>query len=100
MDQAAWMGVLVGALVGSAYAWSQVRSLQRLDAARRRGALPNLTAQLPGALGRLVFVAAVLALVLLAPSEKIHKWWLTGSLAVFYSVPLFWRLRQSWTDKR
>lgn len=95
MDGAAWTGLLVGALVGSAYAWSQAHSLRRLDETRRRGETPSLTAQVPAALGRLVVVAVVLGLMLVAPPEKINKWWLTASLAVSYSVPLFWRLRKS-----
>ena len=94
MNQAAWLGLLIGTALGAGYAWSQARSLRRLDAARQRGEPPPLAWQFSAAVARLGFLAVALAVVALAPSEKIHKWWLTGSLAVFYSVPLFWQVRR------
>jgi len=42
----------------------------------------------------------VLGVLVLAPPGTVSKWWLTGSFAVAYSVPLFWRLRRVGLRKR
>ena len=100
MDQSAWLGLVVGAMLGGAYAWFQLRSLRRGAQQQPTATVTGLMTQLPAAIARLGFLVIVMVLLLAAPGEKINKWWLTGSLALFYSVPLFWRLRRLIAEKR
>ncbi len=100
MDQAAWLGLAVGSIIGGAYAWFQLRSLYRTDKSRDKESTPGLSGQMAGAGARLLFLATVLVLLVMVPGEKIDKGWLTGSLAVFYGVPLMWRLKKMFAHKQ
>ncbi len=100
MEQSAWIGLAVGGSIGGAYAWFQLRSLRRTPADAADDQTTGLAPQVPGAVARLTVLVVLLVLLVAVPGEKIHKGWLTGSLAVFYGVPLVWRLRQIFTAKQ
>ncbi len=100
MEQSAWTGLGLGAAIGGLYAWFQLRSLQRADQAGGDGKGPHLAGHVPGAIGRLGFLMLVLVLLVTVPGDKIDKGWLTGSLAIFYGVPLIWRLKRMFAAKQ
>jgi hypothetical protein len=93
MDRAALFGLVIGAVVGGAYAWLHLRSLRRAEAAQKAGQPVGVGRQLPGSLARVAMLMLVLVLLATVPDAKVSKWWLTGSLMVCYSVPFFWRMR-------
>lgn len=84
-------GMAVGIILGGAFAWLQLQALRRNVLLEKRQELPTLLKQLPGSGGRVAFLLIALVLVqVLVPN--VDKWWLSGSLAVSYSVPFLWRL--------
>ncbi len=100
IQRAEAVGLAVGVLLGSAYAFLQIRSLRRQDADRREGRLPALGAQFGTAALRLALLVVALLAVVMVPSTQLNRWWLTVSLLVFYSLPLFWQLRRMTASKR
>jgi hypothetical protein len=45
-------------------------------------------------------VLLVVTLLLAVRFTSANRWWLTGSLAVSYSVPFFWQLRRIFLQKK
>ncbi|NQU10916.1 hypothetical protein HQ590_09010 [bacterium] len=94
MSQSDLVGLVIGLVLGGGYSWWQGRALQRAAAGTLRGEEVPLGQQVLGAVVRLLVIGLVLLLLVLAPPGTVDKWWLTGSFAGAYSVPLFWRLRR------
>ncbi len=93
MGHAALNGAVIGAVIGGGYAWLQLRSLRRTAQAQQAGQPASLGGNAAGAFSRVaLLLVALLVVQLLLPAGQIDKWWLTGALAVSYSVPFFWRL--------
>jgi Na+/glutamate symporter len=98
MDYPASLGLILGAIIGGAYAAWQLAALRKNERlqAQQPGA-PKLSAMLPGSMTRvaLLVVALVLVQVLVPAEHKTPKfyWCLTGAVVVTYSVPFFWRLK-------
>lgn len=95
MNRPAVLGVLFGAAIGTAYAASQWWEWRR----REKAAPPRtVTALLPAAVARLVFL--VLACALAIRFTEADKYWLTGSLAAAYSLLLIWQLKRMCTRRQ
>jgi len=92
MDGSAWIGLILGTALGSGYALWQGWVLRR-----ESGTVPSARL-LTGAMLRLALVVAMLLLVV--RFTQANRWWLTGSLAVSYSVLFFWQLRQTFFQKK
>ena len=87
MDASAWLGLILGAALGGGYALWQGWAL-------RRGSRAAPSAHL--LVGAALRVALLVVTLLLATRfTPVNRWWLTGSLAVSYSVLFFWRLRHA-----
>ena len=95
MNKPALLGVVLGAAIGGVYIALQRMELRRRDATiQPRG----VVALVPGAVARLVFL--VVAWWLAFQFTEADRYWLTGSLAVAYSLPLVWQLKQMIFPKR
>lgn len=92
MDTATVTGLAVGAVIGGAYAWFQLRSL------RREGC--GWAEKLRVAVARLASLTFLLVVLFVAPPEVINKWWFTGALVICYSVPFVWGLKQFSSRKK
>jgi hypothetical protein len=99
MNQAALAGLVVGAVLGGAYAWWQLRSLRQQAAARLRGEEPKLSRQLVDAVVRIGLLVAVLALVATVPPEKLSRGWLVGAVVLCYTVPFVVKMKRMWSQK-
>jgi NhaP-type Na+/H+ or K+/H+ antiporter len=94
MDQSEWLGLLVGAVIGTAYAWLQVRAMLRQQRQQQRGEAVNLGAMFGGSILRVaLLVVALAAVVVLDPQRRLDRMWLLIGVAAAYSVPIFWRLK-------
>jgi len=89
------LGVMLGAIIGGVYI-----ALQRIELRRKNATIQprGVIVLVPGAVGRLVFL--VVAWWLAFQFTTADKYWLTGSLAVSYSLPLVWQLKQMIFPKR
>lgn len=95
MNKPAVLGLVLGAAIGGVYIALQRMELRRKDATIQPRGVVSL---IPGAVGRLAFVVAAWWLAFqFTPADK---YWLTGSLAVSYSLPLVWQLKQMVFPKR
>jgi hypothetical protein len=89
LDRPALLGILCGVAIGGIYIALQRMELRQKSAATGRR---PVTALVPGALGRLVFL--VVAWWLVFKYTDADKYWLTGALVVTYTAPLLVQLRQ------
>jgi hypothetical protein len=89
MDQPAWIGLVLGTLIGVVYVAWQAWDLRRQKAASPAG---NPLALAPLAALRLVLLAG--GWWLAYRFTNADKWWLTGSIIVAYSLPLVWQVRR------
>jgi len=89
MSQPAALGLVLGALIGAGYV-----ALQRVDLRRRQGnaALRGVGSLACAAAFRLLFL--VVAWWLAFRFTEADKYWLTGALAVTYSLPLLWHVKR------
>ncbi len=83
------LGLVLGGAIGFVYI-----TLQRWELRRRNATIQprGVWVLVPGAVGRLLFV--VVAWWLAFRFTPADKYWLTGSLAAAYSLPLIWQLRE------
>jgi len=89
MNKPAVLGLVLGAVIGGAYVALQRAELRRKEATiQPRGVLSLV----PGAMARLAFL--VVAWWLAFQFTEADKYWLTGTLAVAYSLPLIWQLKR------
>jgi len=95
VNKPAVLGLLLGAAIGGVYIALQRTELQRKDATIQPRGVWSLV---PGAVGRLAFT--MVAWWLAFQFTDADKYWLTGSLAVSYSLPLVWQLKQMVFPKR
>lgn len=94
MNKPVLLGLVLGALIGGVYI-----ALQRADLRRR-----DKTIQAHGILSLLLRAAARLVFLMVAwwlafQFTEADKYWLTGTLAVAYSLPLVWQLKQLWVKR-
>lgn len=92
MDASAWFGLALGAAVGGGYALWQGWALRHESRAAPSAHL------LAGTALRMALLVATLLLA--ARFTPANRWWLTGSLAVSYSVLFFWQLRRTFLQKK
>ena len=92
MDASAWLGLALGAALGSGYALWQGWALRRVSRIAPSAHL------LAGTTLRLALL--VVTLLLAVRFTPANRWWLTGSLAVSYSVLFFWQLRRTFLQKK
>ena len=91
MNTSVVWGLILGLVIGGAFAWLQLQALRRNELLEKRQELPTLLKQIPGSGARVAFLLVALVLVqVLVPAA--NKWWLTGGLAAGYGVPFLWRL--------
>jgi ABC-type enterobactin transport system permease subunit len=89
LDRPAIIGIVLGALIGGANAALQIYELRR----KNRTVQPKgVTVLVPGAVGRLMFL--VVAWWLAFRFTEADKYWLTGALAVTYTMSLLVQLKQ------
>lgn len=98
MDNSAWLGLVLGMAIGGAYAWLHLWSLKRSWVRQQQGQPPKPVQQMLGGVARVVgfFVAVFLVL----QYTNANKWWLMGSIAIAYSVPFFWKLKDMVSQKK
>ncbi|MBM3858477.1 MAG: hypothetical protein FJ395_02375 [Verrucomicrobia bacterium] len=94
MNKPLLLGLVLGALIGGVYV-----ALQRADLRRKGASLParGMLPMLLRAGARLLFLVA--AWWLAFRFTEADKYWLTGTLAVAYSLPLIWQLKQMGAKK-
>jgi hypothetical protein len=92
MDASAWFGLALGTALGGGYALWQGWAIRHESQAAPSSHF------LAGAMLRLVLLVVTLLLAVRVTSA--NRWWLTGSLAVSYSVPFFWQLRRIFLQKK
>jgi hypothetical protein len=91
MNTSVVLGLILGLVIGGAFAWLQLQALRRNELLEKRQELSTLLKQIPGSGARVAFLLVTLVLVqVLVPTA--NKWWLTGGLAVGYGIPFLWRL--------
>ena len=92
MNMAICEGIILGAIIGGAFAWLQLQALRRNEILERREQVPTLLRQIPGSASRTAFLlmALVLAQVLF---QKASLAWMAGSVAIAYAIPFVARLR-------
>ena len=89
LDRPALLGIVYGVVIGGIYIALQRMELRQKNAATERR---PVTALVPGAVGRLVFL--VVGWWLVFKYTEADKYWLTGALVVTYTAPLLVQLRQ------
>jgi len=94
MNKPAVLGLVLGAVIGGAYIALQWAELRRKDATIQPRGMWSLV---PGAVGRLAFL--VVAWWVAFQFTAADKYWLTGTLAVAYSLPLIWQLKRMLAKK-
>ena len=98
MDNSAWSGLVLGVAIGGGYAWLHLWSLKRHWMRQQQGQPPNAVQQMLGGGGRLVVFFVAVFLVL--QYTRANRWWLLGSIAIAYSVPFFWKLKDMVSQKK
>jgi hypothetical protein len=97
MDSSQVLGVVLGVLIGGAYAALQLSALRKNELRQQQGEPVRIGGMVPGSMTRVVLLLVALVLVqVVVPAEKKTTnfyWSLTISLAVTYSVPFFWKLK-------
>jgi hypothetical protein len=97
MDSSVLLGVVLGVLIGSAYALLQIRALRRHeDRLKSDGKSPSVAGMVPGSMLRVAMLLVALVLVQVGCQKlgwNVSLFWLMVSLAVAYSIPFFWRLK-------
>lgn len=89
MNGPAVLGLVLGGVIGGVYIALQRAELRRKDATIQPRGIWSLV---PGAVGRLAFV--VMGWWVAFRFTNADKYWLTGALAVSYSLPLLWQLKE------
>jgi hypothetical protein len=92
MNTSSFLGIVLGTIIGGAFARLQMLALRRNELLERREQVPTLLRQIPGSGGRVAFllVALVLAQVLFQTASLA---WMAAAVAVAYAIPFAWRLR-------
>ena len=92
MSRADVIGLVCGLVIGLGFGLWHVVDLQR----RQKGLIGWQTVAVSALRLTLMMVALLAALTW----TEANKYWLTGSLAVAYSVPLFWKLKRLTTRNK
>lgn len=92
MSISIFLGLVLGVIIGAAFAWLQLQALRRNELLERREQVPILMRQIPGSMGRCAFLlmALVLAQVLFQTASVVS---MAAGVAVAYAIPFLWRLR-------
>jgi L-asparagine transporter-like permease len=97
MDSSTVLGVVLGVLIGGVYAVLQLSALRKNEQRQQQGEPVRIGGMVPGSMTRVALLLMALVLVqVLVPNDKkttSFYWSLTISLAVTYSVPFFWKLK-------
>jgi hypothetical protein len=103
MDSSAVLGAVLGVFIGGLYAALQLSALRKNEQQQQQGVPVRVGVMVPGSMLRvaLLLIALVLVQVLVPNEQKTAKfyWSLTICLAVTYSVPFFWKLKQILRNK-
>jgi hypothetical protein len=104
MDSSAVLGAVLGVFIGGVYAALQLSALRKNEQRQQQGEPVPVGGMVPGSMLRLalLLVALVLVQVLVPNERKTNKfyWSLTIGLAVTYSVPFFWKLKDMLSRKK
>ena len=99
MNTSVGLGLILGLLIGGAFAWLQFQALRRNELLEKQQQLPAFLKQLPRSGVRVAFLLATLVAVqVFFPAAD--KWWLSGTLAVAYGIPFCWRLKDRISPSR
>ncbi len=98
MDLSAILGLVLGALIGMAFAWLQLQALRRNELLEQQKEVPGWLKQVPGSMGRVAFLlmAFVLAQILFPVANVV---WMAAGVAVAYAIPFILRLRDKYRRK-
>ncbi|MGA2138315.1 MAG: hypothetical protein ABSH14_05585 [Verrucomicrobiia bacterium] len=92
MNITMYLGIILGVIIGGAFAWLQLLALRRNELLEKREQVPTLLRQIPGSGGRVAFllIALVLAQVLFQSASVV---WMAAGVAVAYAIPFVMRLK-------
>jgi hypothetical protein len=92
MNTGMYLGIILGVIIGGAFAWLQLLALRRNELLEKREQVPTLLRQIPGSGGRVAFllIALVLAQVLFQSASVV---WMAAGVAVAYAIPFVMRLK-------
>ena len=97
MDSSIILGVTLGVVIGGAYAAWQLAALRKNEQRQREAGAPSLAGMVPGSMLRVALLLIALVVVqIVVPAEyktQNFYWSLTISLAVTYSIPFAWKLK-------
>ncbi len=93
-----YLGIILGVIIGGAFAWLQLLALRRNELLEKREQLPTLLRQIPGSGGRIAFllIALVLAQVLFRSASVV---WMAAGVAVAYAIPFVMRLKVKYQQR-
>ena len=99
MNSAILLGILLGLIIGSAFAWLQLRAARRNELLQQQQQPTGALHQVPGSMGRVAFLLmALVAVQVFFPHAD--KWSLSGALVVAYGIPFAWRLKDRISQAR
>lgn len=98
MNASIYLGIILGAVIGGAFAWLQLLALRRNELLEKQEKVPTLLRQIPGSGGRVAFLlmALVLAQVLF---QKASVVWMAAGVAVAYAIPFVIRLKVKYQQR-
>ena len=98
MNSSMYLGIIVGAVIGGAFAWLQLLALRRNELLEKQEKVPTLLRQIPGSGGRVAFLlmALVLAQVLFQRASVV---WMAAGVAVAYAIPFVMRLKVKYQQR-
>jgi len=92
------LGIILGVIIGAAFAWLQLLALRRNEMLERQERLPTLLRQIPGSMGRCAFLLMALVAAQ-ALFQKANVVWMAAGVAVAYAIPFIWRLRTKYLQR-
>jgi hypothetical protein len=98
MNASIYLGIIVGVVIGGAFAWLQLLALRRNELLEKQEKVPTLLRQIPGSGGRVAFLlmALVLAQVLFQQASVV---WMAAGVAVAYAIPFVMRLKVKYQQR-
>lgn len=92
MNISMYLGLVLGVIIGAAFAWLQLQALRRNEMLERKEKVPTLLRQIPGSASRCAFLLMSLILAQMLFQSASVVWMATG-VAVAYAIPFVFRLR-------
>ena len=98
MNTSVYLGIIVGAVIGGAFAWLQLLALRRNELLEKQEKVPTLLRQVPGSGGRVAFLLMALALAQVL-FQKASVVWMAAGVAVAYAIPFVMRLKVKYQQR-